>query len=191
MGAFTHCSGPVEIFVRFRSGVTAYLGTCTEAPEVEVEKRYGDIHNDLSGGTQGQPFQAVLLGETHTITAVANRLDFSVYSAIRDETNSGQLLGGELAIERGTLAVANSDFELILRYTYAGNPATLALSQTDFPLARRYFSAKLAAYKESTGSRVFESAMVFRTWNIFDPQTRTFKLFTENPNQIGSLPDPS
>lgn len=180
MAAFTHCPGPKDLYVRFRNGVTSYLGTATIAPEFDHQWFYLEVFNDLGG--RSVPFQHVYDGERATVAVTMDRFDYTVFKAIRALTRVPGDVGKDKRISRGTVVVANSDFQFIVHNTYAGaaNANTLALAQADFPETRRYHSAFLAAAKETNaGTRVEEIALVIATANVFTPSTREFDLFSE------------
>lgn len=186
MSAAIHCPGPILLYVRFRNGTTSFLGTAVEAPEVEQQIFHIPVMNDLGG--RNVPFQRVYDGEKHVITLTANRVDYTVYAAIRDLSKTPAGVGVDGPYDRGTLEVGYTDFELILIYTYG--QSTVPGAQPDFPAGRRYYSAVLAGAKESTaGTRVLDIAMAFETTPVYDATTRTLSLYTET--NFGALPTPT
>jgi hypothetical protein len=184
MGAFTHTYGPIDVYARLRNGTAAYLGTTVAGPEPEAEQSFLPVINDLGG--RSVPFQVVYDGAEHLVTLVLNRFDYSVWSTLRALTPGG--LGADAGVSRGTLVLGVYDFELILIFTYKNAPA--AAQAADMPAGRRYYSARIEKYRESTqGTRVTEVATIIRCSNLFNPTTRAFGLFTES--DFGSLPAPN
>lgn len=191
-GANIFTPGPINIFVRFRAspGVyessTHYLGTCIQAPEPEADYFNLPVYNDLAG--RSVPFQIVQDGEKHTIILIMNRFDLLVARRIRNLKSGGPLpVGTESGLARGTLVIGLQDFELNLVNSYAGTPAA-GTTPADLPPGRRYYSANLLKYKESTiGSRVLEVALAVECLPVFNPKTRGFHTYEETSVATGQV----
>lgn len=173
MASLFYAPGAVEHFVVY-GGVGYYLGTATTAPEVEGRPYYLNVINDLGG--RSAPMQKVGDRQQHIVTTTLNRFDWAVYKAIVFASSSGQL-GGDSNFTQGVLTLNNLDFELALVFqqAVAGN------TPTGFPVGRRYFSAQVIGYRESTvGTRVEEVTLVMECNELFDATTRQFALYSEN-----------
>lgn len=191
MSAVMHTPGAIDHYVKASfNGVEtiAYLGTATTAPEIEVRPAYLNVINDLGGRTV--PFQKVPDRQQHVITTTLNRFDWLTYKTIsRDVTLGGVAQGIDGLYSHGILGLgtAGVDFELILVYTLAGS-----IFATQFPRGRRYWSCLVLGAKESTvGTRVEEVSLVIEANELFDPLTRAFELYSENPTDVlAGLPTP-
>ncbi|VTR92148.1 unnamed protein product [Gemmata massiliana] len=176
MPAFQFCPGPIEHYVKFRSGGTFYLGTATLAPEIERRPAFTNITNDLGGRVL--PFQKIFEGSQHVITTTLGRFDWNVYALLSENDVGG---GVDEKTDRGSLVLGNDDFELVLVNSYAG---TGVISNT-YPVGRRYFSCVLLGSRESTvGTRVTEVSLVIEANSIFEPSTRKFFLFSDDPTSV-------
>lgn len=186
--------GPIHLFARFRNSATGfYMGTCVAAPEPEAEKFKIPVMNDLSG--RSVPFQLIQDGEIHMVMATMNRFDMFVIQNVRNvesgapptAASANPALGIETGFARGTLSIGVSDFELIFTNQYF-NTAAQGPGITDLPAGRRYYSCNLRKYKESTvGTRVLEVAVAIECQNVFNPVSRGFSLYTEDPAAFGTL----
>lgn len=168
--------GPRHLFARGRANpLGLYLGTCIVAPEPESEFFKIPVMNDLGG--RSVPFQLIQDGEKDVVVAVMNRFNLPLLRAMRAVAGGGSALGSESGYARGTLVLGVNDFELIIVNGYAGTAASATI---DLEAGRRYYSANLMKYKESTaGTRVLDVALAFECHNLFDKGTRGFGLFTE------------
>lgn len=188
MAALTHLTGPIDHYVRFRDNSTYYLGTANTAPEVAGMPAYLNVPNDLAGRTY--PLLRINDGAIHMVTSVLNRFDLALARQIRDASKVGGLQnpGKDTLVTRGQIMTGVFDFELILVNTYFGTVA----ATPDLAFGRVYFSTLPEDYKESTvGTKVLDLAFTFRCDNLFDPTTRTFKLYSEAVGDIGSIPAPN
>lgn len=182
VGAFMHTPGPKEFFVRFRgTGTWQFLGTCVQAPEPEETPHFIEIFNDYGG--RSVPFQLVWDGATCLIPFVSNRMDLNVCRNVRDQPGrfgTTTQVGRESLLDRGSLVIGVTDFELTIRNTYFGT----AHQTAGMPAGRKYFSVVLAAYRESTvGTRVEEVAMVFKANSVWSSATG-FSLYTEDETEL-------
>jgi len=197
MSALFTPAGPIDLFVKLRDNSTAYLGTCKEAPEVEVRPAFIDIKSDISGRTV--PINKCFDGEQHLIYLTAvNHIDWLAYKFISRATTGGlglvgQAIGGtgdtsrvDGPLDRGSLVIGSTDFELVLRYTFGGTVVA-----PELPVGRRYWSCVLVGARESTvGSRLMEVSMVLEANSIYSSTGsssnggRTFKLYTEKPDEV-------
>jgi hypothetical protein len=181
MPALIHCTGAVHHFVAFRNtpGTYRYLGTAEVAPEVTADVSYLEVKNDLRG--RSKPFQLIADGESHQIITTLNRFDYSTWKACKDyfkHTNNLATMGREGRLETGNLVLNQGDFELVLLYDYAGTVA----ATPDLPAGRRYYSAVVGTFRESTaGNRVQTIAARFDCNAMYNAAGgRTFDLYTEN-----------
>lgn len=175
MSAALYTPGPIEHYVKFRTGVTRYLGTAVTAPEIEVRPAYINVQNDLGG--RSVPFQKVADRKQHVISTTLNRFDWATYKAmLPDGVTSAGAFGADDNTTHGVLSLGYTDFELILRYAYGGT----SVIPSDFPVGRRYWSAVVLGSRESTvGTRVEEVALVIECNELFNPTLRTFRLYSE------------
>lgn len=183
MSALNHAPGPIDLFAKFRDNTTVYIGTCKEAPEVEVRPGFIDIKNDLSGRLV--PGQKVYDGEQHLIYLTAvNRFDWAGYkfmSRAEVALGAGPAVSTDGPLSRGSLVLGASDFEFVLRYSFGGTAA----ASDQMPVGRRYYSCILLGARESTvGSRIMEVSMVLEANGLFVPADRSFKLYTERQDQV-------
>jgi len=179
VGAYQHAIGPQELFVRFRgTSQWQFVGTAVQAPEPELTPNFLEVFNDYGGRLT--PFNLVYDGETGLVPIVVNRMDLQVCRSLRDMAGTAGNLnafGVDSMLERGSLVFGIYDFELALKNMFYG---TINAVPGDVP-GRKYHSAVLGAYKESTvGTRVLECAMVFRVNNIFLGPDTGFKMYTED-----------
>lgn len=178
MAAFQFTPGPIEHFVKFRGGTTAYLGTAVLAPEIERRPAYINVQNDLGG--RSVPFQKVYDGAQHIITTTLNRFDWDVYALLSEDDVD---IGFDSGTQRGSLVLGDQDFELVLVNSFSGS----ASLSSAYPPGRRYWSCILLGARESTvGTRVTEVSLVFEANALFDASTRIFELFSDAPNDVSS-----
>ena len=176
MPAFQFCPGPIEHYVKFRSGGTFYLGTATIAPEIERKPAFTDVKNDLGGRVL--PFQKSYEGSQHVISTTLNRFDWDTYALLSENDVGG---GVDEQTDRGTLVLGSQDFELILVNSYAGT----GVIPNTYPVGRRYFSCILLGSRESTvGTRVAEVSLVIEANSLFEAATRKFYLFSDDAASV-------
>jgi len=185
MSALFQNTGPIDIYIRLRTGTAFYLGTAATAPKVTAQPAYLNVPNDLMGRT----YPAIRLadGEAHFVSLVANRIDYSGYQIIRDAARIGGQVGpGAMPLlKRGAVMTGVNDFQLILTYSYFGT----VLATPDLPPGRIYFSSLLEDYEESTeGTKILDVALTFRCDSILNPVTRNASLYSEAAVDIGVLP---
>lgn len=180
MSAVFYTPGAIDHFVKFRTGITRYLGTATVAPEVEVRPAFLNVINDLGG--RSVPVHKVADRTQHVVTTTLNRFDWATYKALFPDGNtSAGAFRTDSNLTHGVLTFGYLDFELILRYSYGGT----AVIPSDFPVGRRYWSGTTLASRESTvGTRVQEVSLVVECNELFDPPTRLFRLYSEIPADV-------
>ncbi len=185
MAAANQVPGAIEHYCVFNNGSPVYLGTAVLAPDVEQEKGFDPVMNDLGGRIF--PFQNVYDGEEDTVLTTLNRFDYTVYKLMRATVNVTGSLGTDGPVDRGTLVFGTQRaFGLVLVYSYAGSAS--APSQPDMPAGRFYPCCTLEKNRESTaGARVMEIALAIKAHNLFNPSTRSFTLYTET---LPSVPAP-
>lgn len=178
MAALFMPPGPIDLFAFFRDDFAMYIGTCKEAPEVDVRPAYIDIKNDIGG--RSVPIQKMYDGEQHLLYLTAtNRFDWAGYkfmsrASVPGDVGPGVSIDG--ALNRGSLSLGLDDFEFVLRYSFGGTPNNTVA----FPVGRRYYSCTLLGARESTvGSRLMEVSMVLEANGLFVPASRSFRLYTE------------
>lgn len=187
-----HVPGPKEIYVKFADSVIGhsggtdwqFVGTCVQAPDLSTQPYFIDVFNDYGG--RRTPYQLIWDGSESRVMATVNRMDLAVCRNIRDQAERvGTLgrVGRETNLDRGTLVIGKSDFQMIVRNTYFGTVnATIGM-----PPGRYFFSVVLEGYEEhTTGTRVEEVSMLFRCNNIF-LGANGFAQFTEDPIEFPAL----
>lgn len=187
MAAF-YTPGPKDHYIRFRDGSVSYLGTATTAPEVESRPAFLNVINDVGGRTV--PTQKVRDRIQDVVSTTLNRFDWATYKSIsgaQENGGPGVLIDNNLT--HGTLVLGSSDFELIIVNSLALTAGTVP---ADFPVGRRYFSAVLLGARESSvGSRVEEVSLVFECNELFVPETRVWRFYSELATDVtGGLPAP-
>lgn len=212
----TRTTGPIHLFVRFRSSIYPqqsvagsgtgpfYLGTCVAAPEPEHTLSEIPILNDISG--RNEPLQIVKDGENAVVMATMNRFDWLLLQSIRALASSntpnaaplaGNLAAGsEAGFTRGTFVIGVTDFQLIVWWEYAGVAGAAGTATDQLPI-RQYNSVTMPKYKESTvGTRVLEVACAFKCNSVYNFTTINFAggsgntaggLYTENPARLGGV----
>lgn len=188
MPALFHTPGPVLVYAKGLADSTfSFLGTATVTPEFEAKPAYLPVMNDLAG--RSVPMQRIYDGEEHLIYCTLNRFNYTLWKALRDaQTHTLDITnhGVDTRLERGSLTVSAGDFQLLFKNDFYGTAAGTA----DLPIGRVYYSAIVAAYKESGATRVQEIATVFQTSNVYDAANRRFSLYTEVTAAFGSIPNP-
>jgi hypothetical protein len=192
VGAFLHTPGPKEIYVKFASNQTfgrsgtdwQFVGTCVTAPDLSTQPKFIDVFNDYGG--RSVPYQLIWDGSESRVAATVNRVDLAVCRNIRDHAEQQGTLarvGRETNLDRGSLVIGYSDFQMIIKNTYFGTGhATAGMTP-----GRYYFSTVLEAYEEhTTGTRVEEVSMLFRCNNV-PLGINGFAQFTEDPNEFPTL----
>lgn len=197
MPASIYTLGPADIFVHLRGGgvtnpgqsvprasAAVYWGTCQLSTEVNVKKYYNNVHNDL-GGRQ-VPFVRIADGVEHELSLTLNRFDMNVWRSIQAGGGEPGNAGIEFATSRGAIHTGITDVAISWRYAFT---QVAGLAPADSPLGRHYFSCTLIAARETrVGSRVEELTVLLTASPLYDPASRGFSLFTENPAFFTNLP---
>ena len=180
--------GPIDLFAKMRTtGLTWYIGTCREAPEVEVRPAFIDIKNDIGG--RSVPVQKLYDGEQHLIYLTAtNRLDWAGYKAMSRAIvgGGGGLLGADGPLDRGSLVMGSTDFEFVLKYNFG-----TTVVAPEMPVGRRYWSCVLLGARESTaGTRLMEVSMILEANAVYTSTgqspnaNRSFSLYSEQAADV-------
>lgn len=185
--------GPIHLFCRFRNSTQPYyMGTCTVAPEQEINTHFIPVPNDIAG--RSVPFQIVQDGEDGIVMASMNRFDYQLIQSLRALRSGGPgtiptnltgnaNVGSEAAYARGTLVLGLTDFQLIAFNEYAG---TASSGNLDLPVGRLFASCVIENYKESTaGTRVLEVALAIRANSLYNQANRTFFTYSEAIQTLG------
>ncbi len=174
--------GPVDHFVRYRTGTAYYLGTAVQSPDEEGKPAYINIFNDEGG--RSVPVQKVYDGEQVYVTTTLNRFDPTIYQDLRGKGKSSAVAGFDSELDRGRLVIGINDVELILVNRYAGL-ANTAISNTGVASGitaqpgRRYYSALLVGWRENKiGTRVTDVSLIFEC-NSVQNALKQFALYTE------------
>lgn len=190
MAAKEHALGTIHHFVRFRGEAAAlYLGTAEVTPLVDGEPMLLEVKNDLAGRQLG--IQDVDDGERHTVSTVINRFDFTTWKRVSDRyyhLGTVASRGLDDKNKRGSLIRGIGDFQLILLYDFTAVAPTHPLATAEQPVGRLYYSANPVVWKEDpSATRVMAIPVSFRCESIYDPSTRSFGLYTEDPAKFGNL----
>lgn len=192
VGAFLHTPGPKELWLKFRSNPASgtsgtdwqLLGTCVTAPAIKTEPKFIDVFNDYGG--RSVPFQLVWDGQQSRVAATLNLIDLAVCRNVRDQAERvGTLarVGRETRLDRGSLVLGVSDFEMAIRNVFFGTPNALP----GMPPGKYFYSVVLEAYEEHTeGTRVEEVSMLFRCLNL-SHNNNGFVHFSEDPADFPNL----
>jgi hypothetical protein len=187
---YVHTLGPAHIFVRFRGESTAlYLGTSETAPRIDKDPLALEVKNDLS--SRQAPFQLVDDGEVHSYTTVLTRYDYAVMKRVLDRyyhTGAVATMGRDDRFKRGSLVLGIGDFQLVHVNDFTGVSPTHPLALPEQPAGRLYYSAVVSKAAEDAGAtRAVFQPISFACNAVYDPNTRVFGLFTEDPSAFGSL----
>lgn len=203
MAAFLHSGGPTHVYAAFRTAgagpgpfpaqTPQYLGTAESSPIVEAQQFVLDVKNDLAG--RQATFASVDDGEEHVVTMAINRFDYTVWKAVRDRVNHQASVAGhgwDTRLKRGTVITGSYDIALVLAFEFAAFQPSHPQIAADYPLGRYYYSAHPASYREDkTGTRIDTVAVAFRCVPVYDTADKIFKLYTEDPAKLGTIPPPS
>lgn len=175
--------GPIDLFATFRDSTTMYIGTCEQAPEVEVRPAWIDIKNDITG--RSIPAGKMPDGEQHLIYLTAtNRFDWAGYKFMARAAVPGDIGPATLinnVISQNVIATGADDFEFVLRYSLGGS----IVSPAQMPVGRRYYSCVLLGARESTvGSKIMSVSMILEANPLTDFVNRTFRLYSELPADV-------
>jgi hypothetical protein len=190
-GAFFHTPGPKELWVKFRSSLLGgsgtdwqFLGTCVTAPDISLFPKHIDVYNDYGG--RSVPTQIIQDGSESRVACTINYVDLNVVRNVRDAVErSGQpnRVGKETGVDRGSLVIGVSDFELAFKNVYYGT----IQGTPGLPPGRYYYSAILEGYEEhTTGTRVEDVSMLFRC-NNYPVGSSGFIQYTEDPAEFPTL----
>lgn len=165
-----------------------YLGTSVLAPLIDVEMVTTPVLCDFNAPV---PLNRIYHGELHKVTTTLNRLNYVTYNRIR-----AKLIPGRFGVRRidsmkkmGQWVINVDDWELLLRWHPTSPPTVPADNST--PQGRMYYSAKLAAYRETTeNNRLLESTLLFECIPLYQHTDKTFEIYTEFPTDWGVVPNP-
>ncbi len=184
MPASFYTLGPADIFVDFRvsdnagnvvSAECVYFGTSITSTEVQSKTYKLDVFNDLSG--RQVPILRIDDGVEHDILLSLNRFDMDVWRRIQAGGSGPQNAGVEGRFTRGRIHTGVTDVGLRWLYSFPANGIAVP---ADSPIGRRYYSCTLRGGKESrVGSRVEELTLAFTATPLFNPNDRSFTLFSE------------
>lgn len=193
MAALIYALGPADIFIHFRVGIfspgqggtttskeSVYFGTCQTSVDVSPKYYRADVFSDLAG--RQVPIVRVNEGVEHEILMTLNRFDMNVWRRIQAFGGLAGNSGIEFATTRGQIHTGIQDVALSWTYLF---PNVGGISPADAPVGRYYYSATLRAAKESrVGSRTEELTLMWTASPLFDPPSRGFSLYTEDPNVV-------
>lgn len=167
-----------------------YFGTTVTSAKIQSIQNKDDVMNDLGGRLTR--FQWVYDGETDQISGVWNRFDWSTWITMREMCRvNAAIPGGTPGVDgrlsRGSLGIGYFDFAMIWIPEFQIAPAH-PLINPQAPKGRIYYSCTIGTYSEdSIATRVEDLGCVFIADNLFDPTTRAFGLYSENPADFGTL----
>lgn len=189
MAAIFGTYGPIDLYLKPRINGSLhasflYLGTCEVSPEVEIDRRYNPVFNDL-GGRKVQTVD-VYDGEVHQLSLTVNRLDHLVWNLLKSPGNAPNLTTatGE-TIARGVVFTGYNDFQFLMVNTYSGGTGD---PSGTIPPGRLYYSTKLLNARETgQGTRVNTVSLLLEALPLLNTGTRAFALFTEQAAAWGTV----
>lgn len=183
MAAVVACTGPAHLYLVTNTGVSSYIGTCETSPQIQFQPRTLEVKNDLAGRTL--PFQRTADGEDAVVSCIFTRFDEAVVNNIANYQRlaTGGSVGTESRLNRGSLVIGYSTFQLIIQDSFYG---TTAFGATTLP-GWRFYAAHVAGYVPSPiGTEARKVGLVFQCDNVFDASNFSFKLY-DNATNISSF----
>lgn len=176
--------GPIDHWVRpIGSANFSHLGTATTSPSIREGDAYLPLVNDIGG--RSNPMQLVRDRRKITVVTTLNRFSWQTYNFLKSLRPIGgvnSLTFAEEMTDHGLPVLGVSSFELLLTFSFG------TLSGADTPTGRIYFGTVLKDWQEdSVGTRVVDLTLVFESYGLFNPTTRSFLRYTEDLSTVGPL----
>lgn len=195
--AFVYCTGPVEVFVRFPSGLynaiswsdptasssgIVYLGTCEQNPETDDQPQFKPVFTAQGGDMV--PFDQIQMGTILSVNLDLARFNQEVLSAVQNAARKTSR-GNEFIGERGKLLLAqNGAFEMWLYNSFypqailAGNALYPDMSPGMYIPACKV----QRVYKSRDGVSQSKAMVSVQAQPIWRATTRSFFTYSENPD---------
>lgn len=168
-----------HLFRPYGDTTWSYLGTAVTDPVVKEGDRYLPIFNSMGG--RSVPMQVIGDRRMSMVVTTINRLNWTNYNTLRKLTGiPGGATYFELETDHGTLTLGTSNsFEFLLLFTF-GNATGFP---SDNPNGRLYGGCVLKDWDEDPrASRSMDITLTIESYGIFDPTTRTFSRYSEDPS---------
>ena len=182
--ATLYTAGPTHVYVGLQNcspGQALYLGTCEEAPVIEVTPEYRPVRNDIGGET---PFDLSFQGESAVTQGDFNRLNRSAYNGLAARPRSlqaGSTPGLNAPGDVGSLVLTEGDgISLFLLFAFGANGASPkpAYIANGLPPGYRFpVSVLFGPDRITTGTRPQKYSLLFRSIRLWSPLTQSFLLY--------------
>lgn len=181
------CTGPAHAFVNMAAYSqggpyplgTFYLGTCENAPEIQLGPEYEPVRNDLSG--KKKPFDMQYQGEDALISLDLNRYNENVYQLIANRPFRG-VPGADGPFDIGTLiGTEGAAIALWLTFPYALKPAMA--NSANGPLVPGYrfpYTAPISPERLTVGTQAKKVHLLMYAWQAWIPAVQSFLLYDFN-----------
>lgn len=162
-----YTTGPVHIFVGCGGSVNAkqvlYLGTGQEAPDIEIQREFEPVKNDI-GGTM-LPMDRVYEGQEAMISVALNRIKLTTLHAMQSIRLGGLTPGIETVDTIGTAICQEGwTYPTFLVFPYQAAKASMA----DLPAGYRFWSTFLQGPDRiKPGTRVKQVHVLIRCMRHF------------------------
>lgn len=175
--------GPIEHFVRpANTGTFLYLGTAQTSPMIKEGDAFLPIFNDVGG--RSVPTQLIVDRRKAVVVTTLNRFNWTTYSTLKHMSGTtGSAVYQERVSDHGIPVLGLGSFDLFLGFTFGS-----VFSANDTPTGRLYYGCVLKDWQEdSAGSRVVDLSLTIEHYGLWNPSTRTFARYSENPADWGTL----
>jgi hypothetical protein len=182
-----HCTGPAHIFVYIprAGGSVRYLGTCEDAPRIQVKRAFRPVLNDIAGD---EPLDLSYLGRSAMISLPLNRYDEAVYALIDAMPNAQAIRRGEeIEGDVGTLmSQEGASCVLYVQFPYATKPA---MAVGGMPRGYRFIRAVQIGPDDlfPLGTKARKVHLMFHAIRAYDPKTGHLKLFDHDVTGLPAL----
>lgn len=184
-----YCTGPAHVFIATsiysqggpQSTGILYLGTCEDAPDIQLGPEYEPVRNDISG--KKKPFDMQYQGEDALISLDLNRYNEAVYAIIANRPLRAGGRGVDTGIDIGAL-IATEGGQINVYVQFPFNPAKAAMmNAANGPMPPGYrfpFCVPIGPEKLSMGTKPKKVHLLMYAWQAWFPQTQSFLLYDFN-----------
>jgi hypothetical protein len=185
-----YSTGPAHAYVGIigpGGGTTAvsYLGTCEDAPRIELRPMWDPVFNDLGGKV---PFDESFQGEEAFVNLDLNRYNEGVYAALAARPRPGQGTRGTMVFgDVGALALTeNYVFTLLIQFPYA---VKAVMAAGGMPGGYRFPATVLAGPDQlfPLGTKPRKVNLMFHAIRVFNIQDQSFVLYDHNLSGLPAI----